>query len=73
MPTSLKLLRRREVEQLTGLSRSQIYILIQRNRFPRQIHVTARSVAWVHLEIEQWIEERVRSRDASNKNVRKTL
>lgn len=52
------------VEKMTNLSKTQIYALIQKNKFPRQVHLSERSVAWVLSEIIQWIEDRKRDRDS---------
>ena len=40
-----RLLRRREVEELTGLSRASIYRLMRRGRFPRPVRVSATAVS----------------------------
>ena len=41
-----KLLRRRDVEELTGLSRASIYRLISEGGFPRPVRVSATGVRW---------------------------
>lgn len=48
-----------EVKQITGLSRSSIYLGIERGTFPRQIHLSARSVAWRSDEVMNWMVARV--------------
>jgi prophage regulatory protein len=60
-----QLIRLPVVLAMTGLSRSQIYALIKQENFPRQVHMTPHSVAWVFTEIQQWISERMLSRDSS--------
>lgn len=55
---SEKILRLAEVERCVGLKRSCIYALIQTGKFPRQFHLTERSVGWRNSEIQQWIRER---------------
>lgn len=50
------LLRRREVQSRTGLSRSAIYA---DKAFPRSIRIGARAVAWVESEVAGWIAERI--------------
>ena len=53
--TSLgRLLRRREVEQETGLSRTSIYRLMDEGKFPRPLRTGTRAVAWPTSEIEAW-------------------
>ena len=53
------LLRRKQVEALTGLSRSSIYEAIKRGDFPKPIQLTRRTVAWPASSINQWIADRI--------------
>lgn len=53
-----QVLRRRTVEELTGLSKSQIYALIAKGQFPPQVQLSARSVGWLQSSIEAWITSR---------------
>lgn len=46
-----------EVIRLTGMSRSAIYLGISERRFPAQIKIGKRSVAWDHADIQKWMEE----------------
>lgn len=55
----LAILRRPQVEERTGLSRSAIYRLMDAGDFPRQRRITARAVGWIEAEIAQWIETRL--------------
>lgn len=48
------LLRRADVELLTGLSRSSIYRLISEGSFPRPVKVGERAVRWPASAIEAW-------------------
>ena len=59
---TLRLLRLKEVQRLTGLSRSYIYELCSKGDFPKSIPLVkgGSSVAWVEGEINQWIEDRIR-------------
>ena len=52
------LLRRPDVEAITGLSRSSIYAAMSRGEFPRPIKIGRRAVAWPKTVIDNWIEER---------------
>lgn len=49
-------LRRKKVEQITGLSRSSIYDLVQRGKFPRPIPIMGLNgaVAWRSDQIAEW-------------------
>ncbi len=53
------LIRRREVERLTGLSRSRIYALMALAEFPKPIRLGSMSVAWLETEIREWISSRI--------------
>jgi prophage regulatory protein len=57
----LQILRRREVEKLTGLGRSTIYREISLDRFPKPIKLNPNgtSVGWLASEIYAWIEARI--------------
>ena len=52
------LLRRPDVEELTGLSRAWIYAAMQRGEFPRPVRIGRRMVAWPKSVIDDWIEQR---------------
>lgn len=53
-----RLLRRSEVEQLVGLKRSTLYAEMAAGRFPLQVRLGVRSVAWRESEIQAWIASR---------------
>lgn len=53
-----KLLRRREVEEMTGLSRSSIYRLMRAQEFPVAIKVGPAAVRWKEGDITGWLESR---------------
>ena len=52
------LLRRPQVEALTGLKRSSIYALMRAGQFPTPIKLSARAVAWPVQAIQRWIANR---------------
>lgn len=51
----LVMLRRRDVERRTGLSKSQIYRMTKERNFPQPFQVSSGVVAWREDEIDQWI------------------
>ncbi|RIJ09698.1 AlpA family phage regulatory protein [Pseudomonas sp. 91RF] len=57
-----RILRRREVEQKTGLKRAFIYVLMNQGRFPRSLRLGARAVGWDAMEVDQWIADRLKER-----------
>ena len=58
MPVYTRMLRRPEVEARTGLSRSSIYVMMERGTFPRPKRIGQRAVAWSEAEIERWLATR---------------
>lgn len=52
------LLRRPDVEKMTGLSRASLYAAMQRGEFPRPVRIGRRMVAWPRSVIDDWIERR---------------
>ncbi|MSQ98317.1 MAG: AlpA family phage regulatory protein [Xanthomonadales bacterium] len=42
-----------------GLSRSSIYLYIQRGQFPAPVQVGSRSVAWNSEDIDAWIQDKI--------------
>ena len=53
-----RLLRRRYVEEITGLSRSSIYRLMLEGEFPRPVRVGPTAVRWRESDITAWLESR---------------
>ena len=51
-----RLLRRRDVERITGMSRASIYRLMQEGAFPRPVKVGSTAVRWKESDIAAWIE-----------------
>ena len=74
--TAVTILRRRQVETRTGLSRSSIYAKLRRNpkrpcdydpSFPKPVSVGARAVGWIEAEVEAWIAAQIeKSRCSAN-------
>lgn len=54
----MKLLRRKAVCAMTGLSRSTLYAAMKKGEFPKAVAIGKRAVAWRSDEVEAWIEER---------------
>ena len=60
------IIRRRDVESRTGLSRSTIYHYIKEGTFPKPIKLGERAVGWLESEVESWIIDRIENRDSGN-------
>lgn len=56
-----QMLRRRDVERLTGLHKSTLYRMVHRGEFPAPLRLGRRAVAWRRAEIEEWLDSRERS------------
>ena len=67
------IIRRKEVERRTGLSRSCIYGKLKSNpnrpneydpTFPKPVSIGPQAVGWIETEVDQWIDEQIKkSRD----------
>jgi prophage regulatory protein len=55
----MTILRRKQVQDRTGLSRSTIYLRIAQGTFPKAVSLGARAVGWVESEIEEWLHSRI--------------
>ncbi|MBK8182407.1 MAG: AlpA family phage regulatory protein [Candidatus Competibacteraceae bacterium] len=51
--TALTILRRKQVEARTGLSRSTIYERIKTGTFPAPVSIGARAVGWLAAQIQK--------------------
>jgi prophage regulatory protein len=54
MSDNRSFVRRKQVEQRTGLARSTIYQRIKDGTFPAPIRIGSRAVAWLESDIEDW-------------------
>lgn len=60
-----RLIRRKEVQSKTGLGASSIYAMMKQGKFPKAITLSERRVAWLESDVDQWIAERINSRETS--------
>jgi prophage regulatory protein len=58
-PTT-RLLRTPAVEKITGFSRAEIYSRVKKGTFPQPLKLGRRSLAWVAMDIENWIKALVK-------------
>ncbi len=59
----MRLIRLKEVMDKTALSRASVYRFVAEGRFPKQVSLGENSVAWVEEEVDDWITDRVNSRE----------
>jgi len=57
----LSILRRKQVQARTGLSRSTIYLYIKDGVFPKPVALGPRAVGWIESEVSDWIAERLKA------------
>ena len=62
-----RLLRRREVEARTGISRTTIYRLMREGKFPEPLKVSVKAVRWPESEIEDWMAKNPRAKGEGGK------
>jgi prophage regulatory protein len=60
---ALRALRRKQVEERTGSTRSTLYRWISNGSFPRPIRLGSRSVGWLEHEVSDWLAQRALERD----------
>ena len=60
-----RLLRRRQVEEITGMARSSIYRLMLQGDFPQSVRVGPAAVRWRESDITDWLESRPLARSPS--------
>jgi prophage regulatory protein len=64
----MRIVRLKEVIDLTGLARSTIYKYIGKNTFPKRVSLGDRCVGWLLSEVEEWILAKVEARDLAEGN-----
>ena len=57
------LMRRRAVEDRTGLKKSKLYAMVAKGTFPRPVKIDG-CVAWQSSKIDEWIAERIAAAEA---------
>ena len=53
-----ELMRREEVEERFGVSRSWIYNQMRAGRFPEPIRISVRAVRWRVIDLDKWARDR---------------
>ena len=67
---STTILRLPALKSRTGLSRSQLYLLIAQDLFPKQIRLGERAVGWLEDDVERWLQDQVRQSRSAIANQR---
>jgi len=58
---AVQILRRLDVQRVTGLSKATLWRLVKTGDFPQPIKLSERAVGWKASEIDAWIESRPRA------------
>lgn len=58
----MKLIKLKDVIEMTTLSKATIYRLMSKGAFPRAAPLGARAVAWKQSDVIEWIDSRVSAR-----------
>ena len=58
----MKFIKLQNVMAITGMSRSSIYLAIAEGRFPKQINLGVRSIAFLESEVQEWMDECIANR-----------
>ncbi len=64
-----RLIRMKEVLKICGMSRTSLYREVKAQKFPSPVKLSARSVAWLENEVNEWINARTSLR-ASRKSAK---
>lgn len=59
----MRIIRLKEVMDLTGLARSTIYKFVSVDLFPKPISLGDRCVGWLESEVHDWILSKIKERD----------
>lgn len=63
---SIEFIRLPEVRKLTSLSTATIYRMVACGKFPKQVKLGDRSVAWVKTELQAWGQKKIDDTRASD-------
>ena len=62
MTSANRFLRMPDLKTKVGLSKSQIYKLIQQDEFPKPIKLGDKIAVWTNSEVEEWMSAKVLTR-----------
>lgn len=60
-----RLIRRKEVQEKTGLGASSIYAMMRSGDFPQCLNLSERRVAWIESDIDSWVADRIAKHKAN--------
>jgi len=75
-PIAPTIIRRKQLEARTGLTRSTIYAKLKRNpqrpgdydpTFPKPVSIGSRAVGWLEEEVNSWIDSQIKKSRQTDK------
>lgn len=54
---SRKIIRLPAIKEITGLSRSSIYLRMRKREFPQSFSLGGRAVGWLESDVHLWVEQ----------------
>ena len=66
--SATRLLKRQEVEHMTGMSRAYIYKSMLKDTFPQVVHIGDKAVRWNLQDVQAWIAARIAGKDVAVSN-----
>ena len=61
-----RFVRMSELQKIVSLSRSQIYALISKGAFPKQVKLGEKASAWLLSRVLRWMQARINQSGTSN-------
>ena len=59
----MRIIKIKEVLNITGLGRSTMYELMATSHFPKSIPLGLRAVGWLESEVHQWVVDKINKRE----------
>lgn len=59
----MRIIRLKDVIEMTGLARSTIYKYMDAGFFPKTVALGDRAVGWIEGEVQEWVISRIEERD----------
>ncbi|MDO3618800.1 AlpA family transcriptional regulator [Ralstonia pseudosolanacearum] len=59
METANRILRIKQVMEITGLAKPTIYLHMKQGTFPRQIKLGPKAAGWLQADVQAWINSRI--------------
>lgn len=69
--SELRILRRSDVIEKTGLSRGTIENMREDGTFPMPVKLGPRSIGWIESEVDEWIQQKIEERDQAHEDLLK--